>query len=307
MPLFEPDKGSVVLADDRAPKDTYLIDLGHQPWQWSPTNLSWIGPAYEVHWTTGDEVPPFESDEAFIGESMSLFVAPYDSDSLADVFLAAVAGPFGGTLDSFGVGSPSTTGTAATTGSGVAFLVVLDSAARTWPTPGVYPDPQMYETQQGPLHASVDVTTLLGDLIVDGTFTFPPDDVVGDGETDYYWLDLANRNLYGPKGRVPNQSAVVAEGKWPAAATLSGFQTDGDYEISGNWTYKAPSSLSFDGHSGHTTLLFQGGLSASEPTSADIPDGYMTFWYETTVGSTAVHFKGKDAAGTVKTATINLT
>jgi hypothetical protein len=76
-----------------------------------------------------------------------------------------------------------------------------------------FPLPPIAGDPTSPPEPGLDVLQLLGDEIaVVSTFTYPPEDVYGDGDDGNYWLDTDGHALYGPKAR----------GTWPETPAITG-------------------------------------------------------------------------------------
>lgn len=307
MPLFNPDTGTTLLFGDEPPRNLLLApdDGVNSPWRWA--SGYWVGMPWSVSWTAGDVIPSFELGADVANSDVFLYVGDWSRANFIDPWAAMAAGDFD-VMESFGPGSPSDPQTATGSGSGVAFLMQHQTyfpvAREIAP---YYPEDPTW-----------DVRDYLGDVVVDATFTFPPEDVEGDGEDGNYWLDLTARSLYGPRGtlRLPTGGGGSLEtwtwpGKWVGAvggsASLAGFVPSDDYTVTGDWLFST-GTVSITGDAGlGPGLVVYGGTSANQPPDASIPDGKVAVWYESTPASTKVHFKGKDTDGTVKTGNITLT
>jgi hypothetical protein len=132
---------TVTILNGQGPPHPAYLEPGDL-WRWSPTSQAWVGPAYNVTWTGGNQIPSFSSP--IEGEHVQLYVGAWTVEgrpALADLDRAGTVSAYG-LMASDGPDDPSAPGGFASPsagGSGVAFLAqgapVHGSAVNLVPNP----------------------------------------------------------------------------------------------------------------------------------------------------------------------------
>ena len=240
------------------------LDGTSDPWRWSSTLGGWVSPTYDVTWQTGATVPSLTALPAG-AEELVLYIGAIPALSPAAFFATPPAftdATLGPSLSENFTTAGSGPLTADADGAGVAFLVQYESG---YAGPTAVPDP------------TLDIATMLGDVTIDGPHTW---DESGDGGDGDFWLDKTTMQLYGPK----------TAGAWPAPDSVKGFVPSAYTVVTGGWNFQSIADPA------NPALTVEGTI---EPDASYLNPGQVSLWYDPTAGAPAVHFKAKDADGTV--------
>jgi hypothetical protein len=118
------DWATVTILNGQGPPPPALLDPEDgSTWRWAPGLYSWVGPAFNVSWANGAQIPSFSSP--YSGQHVQLYVgdwSPAGHPALSDPVVLASASVFGA-AESYGSFLPSGIRTASAAGSGVAFVI----------------------------------------------------------------------------------------------------------------------------------------------------------------------------------------
>jgi len=121
--------------------------------------------------------------------------------------------------------------------------------------------------------------------VVGDPYEFPVE--TGDGDDGDFWLNKTTMQLYGPKA-----------GTWPSPQSVKGFNPSAYTTVTGGWIFD---SL-VDPDTAPITIN-----ASNETPDSYLSSGQVSVWYDPTAGAPAVHFKAKDADGTIYVATLPMT
>lgn len=190
--LVDGADGRTILSGSGAPASGSGLDPLDgisDPWRWSVWWGGWIGPAYNVSWSTGDEIPAYHvfDDTGGAGDSRRLdrVIVPSTPTITTSPDVDLVSQWQGGNE---GV----QTWTAPSDGAGVAYAVYTETGF----THSTVPD------------AAFDLAANLGDLVVGSEYVFADVQTGVDGD---FYIDTTASALYGPKA-----------GTWPTPVSLIG-------------------------------------------------------------------------------------
>lgn len=225
-----------------APPRLLLEPAAVSGWRWAPDLDSWVSPAFDVSWSSGATVPSFTSP--FEDVDVQMYVGPWTVEgnpAIADLEHAGSLGPFG-LLHSGDPGQPSAAVTAASSGSGVAF--VAQRALQSGSVVNIVPNPS-FETGTGgwsALSATLSQTSdpQFGTSSLTATSTGAGTAVVADltgaSPNTAYNVSMFHRSRSGYGSLTVSVADVIADGTVGAYTTIGTLSTNTGARFSGVYT-----------------------------------------------------------------------